>query len=98
MGTALTIGHQWHFLITDVQLIIKPLHPTLETTEQSLNNIIMLRHFVTTIKPIFDALDDARSGLLMKIRQARTFDNLVARILSDFLARYVPLPISILLP
>jgi len=80
------------------QLIIKPIHPTLETTEQSLNNIIMLRHFVTTIKPIFDALDGARSGLLMKIRQARTLDHIIARLWADFLNRYVPLAISTLLP
>jgi len=79
-----------------MQLIIKPIHPTLETTEQSLNNIIMLRHFVTTIKPIFDALDGARSGLLMKIRQVRMFSHVTARLLADCLNGYVPLAISIL--
>jgi len=84
-------------LIINVQLIIKPLHPTLETTEQSLNNIIMLRHFVTTIKPIFDALDGARSGLLMKIRQARICELVIARISSDSLDRYVPRATLILL-
>ena len=56
----------------------------------------MLRHFVTTIKPIFDALDGARSGLLMKIRQARLLDHIIARLLADLLDRYVPLAILIL--
>lgn len=45
------------------------MNPSLSSVEQSVNNIIMLRQFVVSVRPIYDALSDARSTLLTEIRQ-----------------------------
>ncbi|KAH7131986.1 DNA mismatch repair protein MutS [Dendryphion nanum] len=49
-------------------LIIIPKTPTIQTTEQSINQVIMLKQFVLSINPIYIALAGARSALLASIR------------------------------
>ncbi|KAK4963762.1 hypothetical protein LTR28_004429 [Elasticomyces elasticus] len=51
------------------QLIIIPTQPTLAYVEQAINNVIMLKQFVTSIKPLFEALSGARCAMLDEIRQ-----------------------------
>ncbi|KAL5121962.1 MutS protein msh4 [Pleosporales sp. CAS-2024a] len=51
------------------QLIITPSQPTLQTTEQSINQIIMLKHFVSSINPIYEALTGTGSSMLDNIRE-----------------------------
>jgi DNA mismatch repair protein MSH4 len=50
-------------------LIITPSKPTLQTTEQAINQIIMLKHFVGSIKPIYEALTGTGSSMLNNIRE-----------------------------
>jgi DNA mismatch repair protein MSH4 len=46
-------------------LIITPKKPTLQTTEQAINQIIMLKHFVGAVNPIYEALTGTRSNMLI---------------------------------
>ena len=41
--------------------------PSIQYWEQSINNIIMLKQYVKSIPPIFDALVGAKSRLLLNI-------------------------------
>lgn len=50
------------------QLILIPVQPSLKDTEQAINNVIMLKHFVSLIKPVFEALTGCRSTLLEDTR------------------------------
>lgn len=50
------------------QLIIIPTNPTLQLTEQNINNIIMLKQFIGAIQPIHEALAGARSVMLKEIK------------------------------
>ena len=50
------------------QLILIPMQPSLKDTEQAVNNVIMLKHFISHIQPVFEALMGARSKLLREIR------------------------------
>jgi DNA mismatch repair protein MSH4 len=50
-------------------LIITPSKPTLQTTEQAINQIIMLKHFVSSVNPIFEALTGTGSSMLDNIRE-----------------------------
>lgn len=50
------------------QLILIPVQPGLKDTEQAVNNVIMLKQFVTLIKPVFEALTGARCAMLQEIR------------------------------
>ena len=55
-------------LMMQLKLVVVPAHATTSTEEQTLNNVIMLRQFVVSIRPIFEALHDANSALLSEIR------------------------------
>jgi DNA mismatch repair protein MSH4 len=50
-------------------LIITPTKPTLQTTENAINQIIMLKHFVGSVNPIFEALTGTGSSMLHNIRE-----------------------------
>ncbi|KAI9728947.1 MAG: MutS protein msh4 [Chrysothrix sp. TS-e1954] len=49
-------------------LILIPAKEGPSTVEQSVNNVIMLREFLASLRPIFEALTGARSRLLLEIR------------------------------
>ncbi|KAH7402003.1 muts domain V-domain-containing protein [Phaeosphaeria sp. MPI-PUGE-AT-0046c] len=50
-------------------LILSPNKPTLQTTEQAINHIIMLKHFVSSVRPIYEALTGTGSNMLNNIRE-----------------------------
>ncbi|CAN9393559.1 unnamed protein product [Alternaria alternata] len=50
-------------------LIITPSKPTLQTTEQSINHIIMLKQFINSVRPVFEALTGTKSVMLNNIRE-----------------------------
>ncbi|KAF1987831.1 hypothetical protein K402DRAFT_403490 [Aulographum hederae CBS 113979] len=50
-------------------LITVPTKPNLQLTEQAINNVIMLKHFLNSIKPVYEALAGAQSGLLTRVQQ-----------------------------
>ncbi|KZM21121.1 ATP binding [Ascochyta rabiei] len=58
-------------------LIVKPVKPTLQTTEQAINQVIMLKQFVSSVKPIFEALTGARSSMLNNIRELCAPENIL---------------------
>ncbi|KAJ4352708.1 MutS protein msh4 [Ascochyta clinopodiicola] len=58
-------------------LIVKPVKPTLQTTEQAINQVIMLKQFVTSVNPIFEALTGARSSMLNNIRELCAPENIL---------------------
>ncbi|KAF1358108.1 hypothetical protein EJ07DRAFT_167102 [Lizonia empirigonia] len=57
-------------------LIIQPVKQTLQTTEQAINQVIMLKQFVSTVKPVFEALTGARSSMLNNIRELCAPENI----------------------
>jgi DNA mismatch repair protein MSH4 len=59
-----------------MQLIVTPSKPTLQTTEQSINHIIMLKHFVGSVKPIYEALTGTGSSMLNNIRELCAPENI----------------------
>jgi DNA mismatch repair protein MSH4 len=67
-----------HFLDVDrilTQLILIPTQPSLKETEQSVNNVIMLKQTVMLIRPVFEALTGARSTMLQEIRNLCSAEN-----------------------
>lgn len=50
-------------------LILVPSKVTLQSTEQAINNVIMLKQFVYAVNPVFEALAGARSPMLQEIQQ-----------------------------
>lgn len=50
-----------------LQLVFIPMESTL-SDEQNVNNVVILRQFVGSIKPIFEALNGSSSALLSEIR------------------------------
>ena len=52
-----------------MKLIITPTKPTLQTTEAAINQIIMLKHFVGSVNPIYEALTGTGSSMLNNIRE-----------------------------
>lgn len=52
------------------QLILLPTKVTIKTTEQNINQVIMLKQFVMSVNPIYEALTGARSSMLHNIREA----------------------------
>lgn len=50
------------------KLILLPTNPSLEATEQAINNVLMIKNFVVAIPALFESLASARSALLVKIR------------------------------
>jgi DNA mismatch repair protein MSH4 len=49
------------------QLILIPVRVRLKDTEQAVNNIIMLKHFIALVQPIFESLAGARSEMLRTV-------------------------------
>ncbi|KAL1956145.1 hypothetical protein VTO42DRAFT_7580 [Malbranchea cinnamomea] len=49
-------------------LTLIPTKATFELAEQSINNVIMLKTYVSAIKPVYEALAGAKSSLLLAIR------------------------------
>ena len=58
-------------------LIVIPTRPTLYTTEQSINHIIMLKQFVNSVYPVYEGLIGARSAMLINIRELCAPENVV---------------------
>ncbi|GAB7334577.1 hypothetical protein MBLNU13_g06556t1 [Cladosporium sp. NU13] len=58
------------------KLILVPTQPSLAETEQSVNNVIMLKQFVTLIQPVFEALTGARSMMLQEIHNLCSAENI----------------------
>lgn len=50
------------------KLIVLPAEPSLEATEQAINDVLMIKNFVLCIAPLFESLVAARCELLLKIR------------------------------
>lgn len=50
-------------------LIITPSKITFKTTEQSINQVIMLKQFVNSVNPVFEALTGTASAMLSNIRE-----------------------------
>ncbi|KAI9876937.1 MAG: MutS protein msh4 [Pleopsidium flavum] len=49
-------------------LIIIPLKPSMQFSEQSINNVIQLKQYVNAIKPVYEAMTGAKSELLLSVR------------------------------
>lgn len=62
---------------TLTHLIIEPIKATLKDTEQAINNVMMLKHFVGLVQPVFDALGTARSEMLRSIANICAPENTV---------------------
>ncbi|EON65045.1 hypothetical protein W97_04280 [Coniosporium apollinis CBS 100218] len=56
-------------------LIVVPTKPSVQHTEQSINQVIMLKRFVNSVKPIYEALTGARSAMLTNIRELCSSEN-----------------------
>ncbi|KAI4642248.1 hypothetical protein J4E93_007392 [Alternaria ventricosa] len=50
-------------------LIVTPSKTTLQTTEQFINHVIMLKQFVNSVSPVFEALSGTASVMLNNIRE-----------------------------
>ena len=50
------------------QLIVIPAKPSVQHTEQAINQVIMLKQFVLSVNPIYEALTGARTEMLSTIR------------------------------
>ncbi|KAI9693834.1 MAG: MutS protein msh4 [Bathelium mastoideum] len=57
-------------------LIVIPTKLSVQYSEQSINNVIMLKHFLAMVHPVFNALAGARSELLREIRELCAPENL----------------------
>jgi DNA mismatch repair protein MSH4 len=56
-------------VLTTLQLIVTPSKTTLQTTEQAINQVIMLKQFVNSVRPVFEALTGTASTMLSNIRE-----------------------------
>ena len=63
-------------IFSHIQLIIIPTVPDIRHTEQAINNILMLKTFVQSVPPLFEALSGARSELLVMIQQNCRAENI----------------------
>lgn len=52
-----------------VKIILVPTNRTVQYIEQSVNNVIMLKTYVSAIKKVYQALGAAQSELLLTIRE-----------------------------
>lgn len=50
------------------QIILIPVKASIQHSEQSINNIILLKQYVKSIPSVFEALAAARGDLLVQIR------------------------------
>lgn len=53
------------------KITLNPVKISISHVEQSVNHVIMLKSYVYSILPIYEALVGANSTLLMKIRDVR---------------------------
>lgn len=51
------------------KLIVLPAEPSLEASEQAINDVLMIKKFVVAIPPLFESLAAARCDLLVKVRE-----------------------------
>lgn len=58
--------------MTGTQVILVPTKQTVQYVEQSVNNVIILKTYVSAIKGIYQALGAADSDLLITIREVST--------------------------
>ncbi|KAK5693497.1 MutS protein msh4 [Elasticomyces elasticus] len=63
---------------TLTQLILIAVAPSIKETEQAVNNVIMLKQFVSLIKPVFESLTGARSTMVQDIRNLCASENVEA--------------------
>lgn len=61
---------------TLTQLILIPTQPSLKDTEQAVNNVMLLKQFVSLVRPVFEALTGARSSMLLEIRSLCDTENI----------------------
>lgn len=61
---------------TLTQLILIPTQPSLKDTEQAVNKVILLKQFVSLVRPVFEALTGARSSMLLEIRSLCDAENI----------------------
>ena len=55
------------------QITLIPSKPSIQHSEQSINNIISLKQYVKSIPPIYEALGTTRSELLVEIFKVNMF-------------------------
>jgi hypothetical protein len=60
------------------QLITIPNIPTFQYAEQSINNIVMLKQYVISINPIYEALIGAKSSILQSCREVSHLRSLIS--------------------
>jgi hypothetical protein len=70
-------------VLTTLQLIVTPSKVTLQTTEQAINQVIMLKQFVNSVNPVFEALTGTASTMLNNIREVRWHLNLRMLLLTN---------------
>lgn len=58
---------EWPNTLT-IKLILIPTKLSFQYAEQCINKVIMLKTYVSSIKPVYDALATAQSELLLNIR------------------------------
>lgn len=51
------------------QLILVPTNASVQRTEQAINQVIMLKQFVISVNPVFEALSGCRTDMLTNIRE-----------------------------
>jgi DNA mismatch repair protein MSH4 len=56
-----------------MQLIVTPTKSNLQTTEQAINQVIMLKNFADSVNPIYEALTGTASSILDNIREVCMF-------------------------
>lgn len=52
-------------------MTLVPKEPSVEYFEESINNIIMLKQFVKSVRPVYDAIGMAESELLVTLAHVR---------------------------
>lgn len=51
-------------------IIVTPVMADLNTAEHDVNDVIQLKHYVQSVRPVYEALANARTNLLVMIRDA----------------------------
>lgn len=54
--------------VNSAQLVILPVQGSLYHAEQAINNILIVKKFLTSVAPVFDSLVSARCMLLGQVR------------------------------
>jgi DNA mismatch repair protein MSH4 len=63
--------HKVNIVRLTSQITLNPVKLSIAHVEQSVNHVIMLKSYVHSILPIYEALTSANSALLLKIRDVR---------------------------